>query len=100
MSPLYPLIGAILLAAVHAFSGYLKFLDTIPRHRFLSAGAGITVAFVVLQLLPGVAAADQAIGTEAGGIFSGVKDHAYAIVLVSIVIFFAVGNWARSAADE
>lgn len=101
MNPLYSLMGAILLASVHALSGYLRFLDTAPRSRFLSAGAGITVAFVVLQLLPGIAAADQAIGNQvSAGILSNIKDHAYAIVLISIIIFFAVEKWARSAADE
>ena len=101
VNPLYPLLGAALLMSVHAFSGYLKFLDTVPRHRFLSAGAGITVAFVVLQLLPGVAAADEAIGGRfEGRILSGVRDHAYAIVLISILIFFAVGRWAQSTADK
>lgn len=101
MSPIYSLAGVLLLAAVHAFSNYLSFLDTKPRHRFLSAGAGITVAFVTLQLLPGIAAADEAIGGNLNAsILSGVKDHAYAIVLVSIIIFFAVEKWARASADD
>ena len=61
MSPVFPLLGALLLMSVHALSGYLTFLDTVPRHRFLSAGAGIAVAFVVLQLLPSIAAAEEAL---------------------------------------
>lgn len=101
MSPVFPLLAALLLISVHVFSGYLRFLDTLPRNRILSAGAGITVAFVVLQLLPSVAAADQTISGRVGGsALSRVDDHAYAIVLVSIVIFFAVEQWARSAADQ
>lgn len=96
MNPLFPLLAALLLISVHVFSGYLRFLDTLPRNRILSAGAGITVAFVVLQLLPSVAAADQTISGKVGGsALSRVDDHAYAIVLVSIVIFFAVEQWAR-----
>lgn len=101
MNPVFPLLAALLLMSVHVFSGYLRFLDTLPRNRILSAGAGITVAFVVLQLLPSVAAADQTISGRVGGsALSRVDDHAYAIVLISIVIFFAVEQWARASTKQ
>ena len=102
MSPVIPLGAAFLLVSVHIFSGYLSFLDTVPRHRVLSAGAGIAVAFVILQLLPSVAAAEEALAASvtASGLLKALNDHAYAIVLISVVVFFAVEQWARSSADQ
>lgn len=101
MNPLFPLFAAVLLASIHVFSGYLRFLDTFPRHRLLSGGAGITVAFVILQLLPAISAADRAIARAAArGVLAGIDGHGYAIVLVSVLIYFAVGQWARPSADR
>ncbi|TWU22157.1 hypothetical protein Pla52o_32100 [Novipirellula galeiformis] len=45
-------IGASLLALIHLFAGRLRFLDVIPRSRWLSLAGGVAVAYALLHLLP------------------------------------------------
>lgn len=45
-------ILAILLATVHLFIGKLKFLGGLPRSKWLSFGAGLSVSYVFVHLLP------------------------------------------------
>lgn len=46
------IILAILLATVHLFIGKLKFLGSMPRNKWLSFGAGLSVSYVFVHLLP------------------------------------------------
>ena len=48
MSLLYSFIAVTGLALVHALSVKLRFLDKIPRSRWLSFGGGVAVALVFL----------------------------------------------------
>lgn len=41
---LAPLLAAAGLALVHVFAGRLRFLDGIPRSRWLSIAGGVSVA--------------------------------------------------------
>lgn len=47
--------AAIALALVHLSAGGLRFLDAMPRSRWLSAAGGVSVAYVFLHLLPELA---------------------------------------------
>ncbi|PAY15780.1 hypothetical protein CKO51_30170 [Rhodopirellula sp. SM50] len=46
------LTGALFLAAVHLFGSKLRFLNVIPRSRWLSIAGGVAVAYALLHLLP------------------------------------------------
>ncbi|MBS4538073.1 hypothetical protein GOQ27_06345 [Clostridium sp. D2Q-11] len=37
---------------IHIFTIHLKFLDKIPRSRFLSISGGVAVAYVFIHILP------------------------------------------------
>lgn len=52
------------LASVHLASALLRHMQFVPRSRLLSAAGGIVVAFVFLQLLPGLAADQAALSRE------------------------------------
>ena len=57
------------LAAVHLFSGRLRFLSVLPRSRWLSAAGGVSVAYVFVHLLPDLAEEQVTIRRAAGGSF-------------------------------
>ncbi|MFB6139825.1 MAG: hypothetical protein ABEJ26_05265 [Halosimplex sp.] len=40
------------LAAVHVFAGKLRYLQVLPRSRYLSAAGGVSIAYVFVHLLP------------------------------------------------
>lgn len=50
--PALTFLFAAIFAAIHLFSGKLRFLDLVPRSRLLSGAGGGAVAYVFLHVLP------------------------------------------------
>lgn len=101
MIEVYALIAALGLAAVHLFSNKLRILGAVPRHPLLSVASGTAVAFVIMQLLPGISQGQQAIAnaTQQGAL--GFLDrHAYLIMLISLIIFYTMEKLARVSKDK
>ena len=44
--------GAIALALIHIFAAQFRFLDQVPKTRWISFAGGLSVAYVFLHLLP------------------------------------------------
>jgi hypothetical protein len=59
------LFAAAGLSLVHILAEHLRFLDVIPRSRWLSFAGGISVAYVILHLLPELGEAQEAISKAA-----------------------------------
>lgn len=98
-SILIPLLAAFGLAAVHLFSSYLRGLDGPPRSRFLSVAGGISVAFVILRLLPGVGEGQEVVQEKVseGAFLSALEKHVYLLVLLSFIVFYGVERLARKS---
>ena len=90
------LIAAVILAAVHLVGGKLRFLEGVPRSRWLSAFAGVSVAYVFVHLLPELAEGQEAIegegaaGEGAAPILEFVENHVYLAALLGLAIFYGV----------
>ncbi len=92
-----PLLLAAALALVHLFAGKLRFLDVVPRSRWLSFASGISVAYVFAHLLPQVAAGQRALA-EAGLTRFVVKEgHVWLLALVGLVVFYGLERAARTS---
>ena len=63
------------LAAIHLYSGRMRFLDVLPRSRWLSVAGGISVAYVFVHLLPDLAEEQETIREAAGEGFSFLEYH-------------------------
>lgn len=61
------LVTAVALGAVHVLGGRAHRLHGMPRNWLLSAGSGVSVAYVFLHLLPEVAALEEHLGHETSG---------------------------------
>lgn len=85
---LQALLGATVLALVHLFSGRLRFMEGIPRSRWLSAFGGISVAYVFAHLMPELAEGQAAV--EEGGLLAFLEDHVYLMALAGLTVFYAV----------
>lgn len=77
------------LILVHLFAGHLRFLDVIPRSRYLSAAAGISVAYIFLHVFPELEEAQQAIGEEAR-LLPWIEHHAYLVSLLGLGVFYGL----------
>lgn len=98
MSLLPSLLAAAVLASVHVFSAQLRVLREIPRSRLLSIAGGMSVAFVVLRILPGISESQEAIERAPGaGIFPFLGHHAYVVVLLSIVVFYGLARVVKES---
>lgn len=89
-------ICAILLALVHFFAGKLRFLEGIPRSRWLSFAGGVSVTYVFLHILPELSAGQEAFSEERGKVIAMLAHHAYLIALAGLVAFYGLERMAVS----
>jgi zinc transporter ZupT len=82
------LIALACLALVHLLAGRLRFLDVVPRSRWLSAAGGISVAYVMVHLLPELAEGQRTVEEE--GALGFVEDHVYIVALFGLAVFYGV----------
>jgi hypothetical protein len=86
-------IAGVLLAGVPFVPFVVEDFHERTRRLWLSAAAGVSVAFVVLRLLPDVEAHADEIADATGGALRG-RVH-YALVLAGIVAFYGIERFAR-----
>jgi hypothetical protein len=98
---------AVGLAAIHLYSGRMRFLDVLPRSRWLSAAGGISVAYVFVHLLPDLAEEQETIREVAGEGLNFLEYHVYLVALIGLAAFYGLERSAktsrrrkRSAGDE
>ncbi len=87
---LLTLAGSLLFVGVHLFSGKLRFLEGIPRSRWLSGAGGVSVAYVFLHLLPELHEGQETLA----GIIESLSSHAYLIALVGLLVFYGIERYA------
>jgi zinc transporter ZupT len=87
------LVTALLL--VHLFAGKMRFLDGIPRSRWLSFGGGIAVTYVFLHIFPEIKEAQETISEERQiELFAG--QYAYLVALVGLILFYGLERVVKS----
>ena len=85
------------LAAVHLFSGRMRFLDASPRSRWLSAAGGVSVAYVFVHLLPDLAEEQETVLGAVGESFTFLEYHVYLVALVGLVAFYGLERAAKAS---
>ena len=88
---------AVVLSAIHVGAARLRFLDVIPRSRWLSIAGGISVAYVVVHLLPELAEYQEHVGEAVSGVVVTLERHVYLVALLGLVAFYGVERLSRSA---
>ncbi len=92
---------AFLFGAVHVFAGKLRFLEGIPRSRWLSLAGGISVAYVFVHLLPELSEGQEAFSTDlAEGAASYLEHHVYLIALAGLMAFYGLERAALRSREE
>lgn len=94
------LTAAVGLAAIHLFAGKMRFLEGIPRNRWLSAAGGVSVAYVFLHLLPELARAQREIAKSAGPVLGFAERHVYLFALTGLSIFYGLDRLALVSRHE
>lgn len=89
MTITYVAAAAMLLAALHAIGGKLRFLSYVPRSGWLSFAGGVSVAYVFVRLMPELANGAQIVERR----LSDVAASAHAVwllALAGLVLFYAL----------
>lgn len=86
---------ALLLAVVHLMAGRLRFLEVLPRSRWLSFGSGVSVAYVFVHILPELAANQRHFEAAAIAGLGALEHHVYLIALIGLGVFYGLERLAR-----
>lgn len=89
------LLVVLALAIVHAAAGTTAALGLRWQPRVLSAAAGISLAYVFLDLIPTLADGQDLI--DASGLLPGLERHVFILALVGCTVSFWVETEARRA---
>ena len=90
--PAIALISVIIFALVHLFAEKTRRLDRLTHGRFLSAGGGVAIAYVFVDLLPKLAKSDLVVSQALQGVFPYFERHVYVCALLGFLLFFVVGQ--------
>jgi hypothetical protein len=89
------LAAAVALTVVHLVAGRLRFLEGIPRSRWLSAAGGISVSYVFIHLLPELQRGQAAV--EEAGRLPWLERQVWLLALVGLAVFYGLEHLALSS---
>lgn len=84
--PAIALISVAIFACVHLFADKMRQCSEEFQARFLSAGGGVAIAYIFLDLLPKLCKGDLIV-TESGA-FPYLERHVYIMALCGFLLFF------------
>ena len=95
-----PLLLAAGLGVVHVVAGKLRFLNTVPRSRWLSFASGISVAYVFVHLLPELAEGQEVLAET--GVVGGLVEegHVWLMALAGLAVFYGLERAAKASREE
>jgi len=88
-------LALVFLAAVPLVAGRLRFLDVIPRSRWLSFGGGISVAYAFVRLLPELGEHQEILRQATGAALAFLEHHAYLVALAGLAAFYGLERAAK-----
>lgn len=100
-NPAIPLLSGLFamgLAIIHLYAGKLRFLDTIPRSRWLSMASGVSVAYVFIHLLPELSKRQEAIAKT--GVLAFLENHTYLIALLGLAMFYGLERAVKESQEQ
>jgi len=90
------IVAVLVLVAVHLTAGAMRFLDGVPRSRWLSAAGGVSVAYVLVHLLPELARY-QELWSEGDIDVPWFETEVYVVALSGLVAFYGLEIHTRGA---
>lgn len=84
------LASLIILAGVHLFAGRIKVFSWLWQGRFLSFAAGISFAYVFVDLLPVLEKGQPILKQKIGHVIPYLSRHVYVIALIGVLFFYGL----------
>lgn len=89
----------IALAFIHIIANKLKFLQVIPRSKWLSFAGGVAVSYVFVHILPELQEWQAHLADE-GKVPSFFEHHLYLVSLIGLVIFYGLERAITRSRNE
>ncbi|HYI97451.1 MAG TPA: hypothetical protein VEX68_28195 [Bryobacteraceae bacterium] len=96
---IYALIGALVICAAYALAASIRRLSTRFKKRWAAASAGVSLAYVFLDIIPELAERSHVIQEAARHAFNPIK-RIYAITLMGMLTFVALAHVGKSKGHE
>ncbi|ACK72492.1 conserved hypothetical protein [Gloeothece citriformis PCC 7424] len=93
--PFVTSLFAVGLALIHLYCGKLRFLDEIPRSRWLSIAGGVSVAYVFVHILPDLS--DRQTHLSDLKVLSFIEYHVYLMALLGLIVFYGLEKLVKSS---
>lgn len=94
MSDYVSFLFALGFVLIHFSSKYLKFIDAVPRSRFLSFAGGVSVAYVFIHLLPELSQYQQLISDIREEGFD-IEHQAYILAMAGLAAFYGLERMVK-----
>ena len=92
---------ALGFSLLHFFSKYMKFAGKIPRSKFLSLAAGVSVAYLFVHLLPELNKYQKVLSKElTNTVFGYIEHHIYLVAMAGLVLFYALEKKAKIVKNQ
>lgn len=78
------------LGLVHILAHRLRWIEIIPHKRWLSFGAGVSIAYVFVDVLPLLSEGQEAVRHAGGVVVDTLKHHVYLLALVGLAVFYGL----------
>lgn len=88
------------LGLIHIFAGRLRWIDALPQRFWLSLGAGISLAYVFVDVLPKLDAGQDSIAAASGHIIDAIAHNIYLVALAGLATFYGLELMAKRSCDN
>jgi len=93
------LIAILIMALVHLFVKELRRIGIATRNALLSAGAGASLAYVLMRILPKLAEKQESLLASTDlGMRGFLEHHAYLVAMIGLVVYYGISRVAAYGA--
>jgi len=94
------LAAAIVLALAHLATTQLRHIAGATRNQLLMAGAGVSLTYVLLYILPQLASKQDIMrASTKPGLLGFMEHHTYSMALIGLVVYFGIAQFAGGGAQ-
>lgn len=93
-------LALLCLAGVHLLANQAQVVGLIWHHRFLSFAAGLSFAYVFIDLLPTLEIAEPILQNTFGNVLPFLSHHAYLMALFGVLFFYGLHSSGSKTSQE
>jgi hypothetical protein len=83
------------LGLLHIYAGRLSWIESVPKRRWLSFGAGVSIAYVFVDILPLLSESQQTLASTTDAHHGTLNRHVYLVALGGLAAFYALELLAK-----